>query len=159
MEINLTQGKVALVNDEDYEEINRYKWYAVKKPHSFYAVRMSPRIQGERDTVWMHRAILGIGGGLDVDHIDRDGLNNTRENLRVATRSQNRANLISKCGSSKYKGVYWRNRGNRWEAQIGFNGDRLFLGSFSDEADAALRYNEAAIQLFGEFARINAIEV
>jgi len=156
--IPLTQGYVALVDDEDFERLSKFKWnvavtkctYRVK----IYAKRKE-KVLGKYTTIRMHRFILGCSG--HVDHKDGDGLNNQRGNLRPATRMQNGANRkksTAEC-SSRWKGVCWRKDLQKWNAYIYFNKQRRHLGHFADEFDAAQAYNFAALELFGEFAKLN----
>jgi hypothetical protein len=108
------------------------------------------------ETRLLHRIILDAPKGTDVDHINGNGLDNRRCNLRLATRSQNHANRFKKPGTtSRFKGVRFER--NRWHAQIRVQYKKTYLGSFRDEIDAALAYNAAALEAFGEFARINTI--
>lgn len=105
----------------------------------------------------MHRLILGASkGDPDVDHVDGDGMNNRRSNLRVASRSQNMGNQRTRCGAktSRFKGVSLLPNG-RWHAQIKVNGKTKFLGAYAEETDAATAYDRAARAAFGEFARTN----
>ena len=158
--IALTQNKFALVDDDNYDWLNRRRWYAHHgQGDVFYAIRHTPRINGKRETVWMHRLILGlVARDEQVDHRDRNGINNQRANLRICTRSQNNQNGRKRKGShSQYKGVYWHRRNRRWCAQIGINGRIIYLGSFHSEREAALAYNEAALKCFREFARPNIL--
>ena len=160
-EIKLTQGKVALVDDEDFEYLNQWKWCAHKAGNTFYAVR-EVRIEGREYNLSMHRLLLRLKKGDKpvVDHIDRDGLNNQRSNIRVCTTSQNMRN-VKKFGEgsySEYKGVTLNKRVNRWHARIRIApGERLYLGSFDSDVQAALAYNEAAKKYHGEFACLNII--
>ncbi len=155
--IPLTQGKFAIVDDEDYEWLVRWKWYVSKKSGLLYAVRNGYcEITKKRYQIHMHRLILGLvtGDGLFTDHIDHNGLNNRRDNLRVCTPQQNQYNrLPQKKGASEYKGVTW-NRG-RWHAEIKFYQKTINLGRFDTEWDAAVAYNNKAIELYGEFAYLN----
>lgn len=91
-EIELTQGRVALVDDEDFEELNRFKWFAHRWRHGWYAKRNLQRVEGKRPFLSMHCQIMGKISGLEMDHRDGNGLNNQKDNLRFATRSQNMAN-------------------------------------------------------------------
>lgn len=150
-EIQLTQGKVALVDDADYEWLNQFKWYALLLSDKYWYARRS-----KRPVVLMHRLILNPPEGMDSDHINRNGLDNRRSNLRVCTRSQNQHNSISKGGKSKYKGVYLFN--GKWGARIMSNYNNTFLGCFNSEIEAAEAYNRAAIKYHGEFARLNEIK-
>ena len=157
-EIPLTRGKVAIVDDADFERLSQSQWYAHSIGYTFYARTTTPR--PERRTVLMHRELLGAKG---VDHINGDGLDNRRCNLRLATGTQNQANkraTLSLNGvpvSSRYKGVSRRKGRRRWNAAIKVQGRRISLGTFRTERDAALAYNGAAVTYFGEFARLNEI--
>lgn len=152
--IPLTRGYEAIVDDEDYVWLSKYKWHAATQKNGPVYARSTVYIAPKITTVkWMHREILGHTEG-EVDHRDGNGLNNCRLNLRKATHSQNIANTKSrKQSSSKYKGVHWF-RG-KWVAQITCDGKRSFLGRHHDEAAAALAYDAKARELFGEFARTN----
>ena len=136
-EIKLTQGKVALVDDEDYEDLNKYKWYANKDKNTFYAMR-NEIINGKSRTVMMHRKIMNNNYNLLTDHIDGNGLNNCKSNLRIVTNRQNSQNRhINK--SSKYVGVYWDKIAMNWKAQIRTN-KKIYLGTFKNEEDAHNAY-------------------
>jgi hypothetical protein len=152
-EISLTQGRVALVDDEDYERINAHRWYTFKMKHSLtaYAVRKQAG-----KVIMMHREIAGTPDGMLTDHKDRDGLNNRRDNLRICTHTENHQNEAPRRNKiSKYKGVY--RHGGKWQARISINGMRRSLGHHEAEVDAAKAYNMAAVNNFGEFARVNNI--
>lgn len=157
-EIKLTQGQVALVDDEDYEYLNQWKWYAQKSRGTFYACRYT-----KNEVLIMHRIILNTPFNMEVDHRDHNGLNNQRHNIRNCTRSQNHMNKDPR-GSSKYLGVSWDKSRNKWRAFIQTrqisNGKRktLFNGQYNTEEEAAIAYNEAAKRLHGEFANLNIIE-
>lgn len=150
-EIKLTQGKVALVDDADFEHLNQWKWYAQKDRYTYYAVR-----RDGKKRMKMHRVVLGLKyeDKLLPDHIDRNGLNNQRDNLRIATRSQNCANRASvKNAVSKYKGVSPMKK--RWQVHIVKNGVQKYIGLFKSEIDAANAYNKVATELHGQFAHLN----
>jgi hypothetical protein len=159
-EIELTQGKVALVDDEDYGWLNQWKWFADKNKNTFYARRQGKTNNGKQSAIRMHRLILNATNKeTEVDHYDMNGLNNQRYNIRLCTGQQNRMNQKSRQGtSSKFKGVAWNKARKKWHARIGFNGEKKHLGLFISETEAALAYNKAATELFGEFARLNIIE-
>lgn len=155
-EIKLTQGKVALVDDDDFEYLNQWKWTGLKKGKTFYAVRND---KGKR--IYMHRQILCVtASNILVDHEDHNGCNNQRYNIRKCNKSQNQCNIGAySTNTSGYKGLYYdkRNSLNRWTAYIMVNGKRTFLGSFNSKEDAALEYNKKATELHGEFANLNIL--
>jgi hypothetical protein len=156
----LTQGEVAIVDDADFEWLNQWKWCATRRRHTWYAVRHEA---GTHRVFLMHRQILGLGFGdqRQGDHRDGNGLNNTRLNLRVATVAQNNYNqrVREKAGKpSRFKGVYPAPHGqSKWVAQIRVAGRTIPLGTFNDEGSAAQAYNRAAVERFGQFARLNEI--
>lgn len=157
MLIALTQDQVAIVDDEDYEWLNRHKWHAAYDPRtrSFYA-RRAPRVAGKKVMVPMHREIMGFPKGLFVDHKNNDSLDNRRSNLRLATPSQNRqnqrrANMDNPTG---YKGVDRPHPiTGRFRARIVLNRKYINLGFFATAEEAAQAYGEAADRLYGEFAK------
>lgn len=157
-EIKLTQGKVALVDDADFEWLNQWKWFAAKCGNTFYAHR-NEEVDGRKRTIRMHRLILGVTDPkVFVDHERGDGLNNQRYNLRMATQRQNSQNRKPQAGSaSKYKGVSFNARLKKWLAQIRVGSSLIHIGCYKQEEDAALAYNEAAIKHHGEFARLNVV--
>ncbi|TAL13964.1 hypothetical protein EPN95_04725 [Patescibacteria group bacterium] len=136
--IPLTQGKFALVDDEDADLVEGYKWTAKKDGNRFYAYR---RV-GPRKTLYMHRLLLGLTDPkVDTDHRDGDGLNNRRENLRACTRSENMRNTGKRVtNTSGYKGVCWDKGKEKWRAAIRLDGKRIFLGYFADPIEAAQTY-------------------
>jgi len=149
--VPLTRGKFAVVDAEDYYRLIRYRWHAVFNSKTFYAARIKAG-----KTIKMHREITGAPGHLVVDHIDRDGLNNCRGNLRVCSAVQNFRNTGSTAGaSSKYKGVHWHKKKNKWAAAIQYNKKVYHLGYFEDQVDAAKAYDIKAGEYFGEFAYLN----
>lgn len=159
-EIQLTQGKVALVDDADFDWLNQWKWTAhqPQKGHSFYAIRTS-YAGGRKIAVRMHRLILGLADPKVLcDHRDGDGLNNQRDNLRKCDHKENGRNrLPNKSGTSPYKGVSFKAQHKKWVAQIGVNNKQVCVGYFDTDKLAAIAYNKAAIKHFGEFARLNVI--
>ncbi|MHC4336645.1 MAG: AP2 domain-containing protein [Planctomycetota bacterium] len=155
--IPLTQGKVALVDDEDYERVSKYKWYTAKVQGFFYAVTNVRVEDGRRrqKKVIMHRFILGFPNSF-IDHMNHRSLDNRRRNLRPCTGSQNQQNRLPLAGySSVHKGVRWQKRAKSWYAQIKHNGKAFHLGCFRSEVRAAKAYDEAAKEKFGEFAWLN----
>ena len=153
-EISLTKGKVALVDDADYEFLSRFKWCAHAITNTFFASRRPTKLFKHE---LMHRAILSpIPKGLEVDHIDGNSLNNQKSNLRPCTRSQNQWNSrLNSNNTSGVKGVSWYKKRSLWVAHIGVLGKRKTLGYFDEKEAAALAYDNAARSLFGEFAKTN----
>ncbi len=157
-EIKLTKGYVALVDDADYEWLNQWKWFSATRRGMVYANRNDKRNAGKQRTIAMHRLILGITGVDDLgDHIDGNGLNNQRANLRKCTRQENTLNRRKiKYGISMYKGVRVNKKG-KIHAVITFDKKRIFLGNFKTEPEAAKAYNNAAKIYHGEFAQLNSL--
>ena len=158
--IPLTQGKFAIVDDEDYDHLMQWSCHINADG---YAVRNSDYIRGEkRTTIQMSREIMNAPHGLKVDHRDTNRLNNRRNNLRFANDLESGRNRNgNKNTSSIYKGVTWMPRLNKWQAQLGGqeNGKRknIYLGVFSSEIEAAKAYNRAAKKLHGEFVKLNKV--
>ncbi|MEN6426640.1 MAG: HNH endonuclease [Phycisphaerales bacterium] len=150
--IPLTKGKFAIVDKADYEWLSRYKWCvsATNRPQ-LYAYRKE-----KGKNVHMHRLIMQPPADMMVDHADRNGLNNTRANLRICTARQNVQNRVKFRGnSSQYKGVYPCAHGDKWRAAIGVNRRNIHIGIYDHEIEAAKAYDRKALELFGEFARLN----
>lgn len=155
-EIPLTRGYVALVDDEDYERVAAKKWGVTVKPQDTtpYA-QNGVRVAGRMTSVAMHRFILDAPIELVVDHINGNGLDNRRANLRLCSRSENQWNRRkSSQNTSGFKGVFHRG-GTRWIARITAHGKTVHLGRFRDPTIAARAYDAAALRLHGEFARLN----
>ena len=155
-QIQLTRGKFALVDDSDFEAMSALKWYATEIYNTFYAVRVVTEENGKRKMVYMHRLIIGAAcDGLQVDHVDMNGLNNQRNNLRACTRSENQRNrAIDRNNTSGFKGVSWDKKRGKWRAYIRLNGKEMFLGRFAEAAAAYAARCDAAVKLHGEFARM-----
>lgn len=153
--IALTQGKFAIVDEADYEWLNQWKWNLNSQT---YAVRGFYIGNYKQKTLSMHRLIIDAPLGIFVDHINGNGLDNRRCNLRLCTHSQNHMNRKHhKDASSKYKGVSWHKPLKKWRTQIAVKQKGIHLGYFVSEIEAALAYNEAARIYFGEFAKLNII--
>ncbi|MDO6389001.1 HNH endonuclease [Pontibacter sp. BT731] len=152
-EIQLTRGFKALVNDADFEELNKYRWHTLKGTNTHYAVR-SIRTGPLKTKIYMHKQIMGTQKGEYVDHIDRNGLNCQRDNLRVCTKAQNAFNSRT-FGAIKYRGVSKHN--DKYRAQIFTGGQRRHLGLYPTAEAAALAYNDVARELHGEYANLNIV--
>lgn len=156
-------GRAVIVDDADWPLVAGYRWRVHEqdrkpgyRPLGPYAVTSFRRDDGRQVSVFIHKMITGYER---TDHINHDGLDNRRTNLRPATRGQNGANQRSQAGStSRYKGAGWDPKRRTWKAQIAVDGKRRHLGYFALEEDAALAYNAAALDAFGEYACLNQIE-
>lgn len=172
-QIPLTQGQFALVDDEDFDLISKFKWHITKNKNArtMYAETNKKGVKHTK----MHRLIMGCvkGDGKMIDHKDGNGLNNQRSNLRFCTHSENMRNIKSARGSSsKYLGVCFfihstiHNTSTgpkmysypRWKSRIVIDGKAVHVGTFKTENEAAIAYNKAAEKHYGEFARLNVIE-
>ena len=150
--IPLTQGQYAIVDPERYEELAKYKWFAKRCDGRFYAVRSA-----KNKNVKMHHVIIGTEEGKVIDHINSNGLDNRKANVRFATAQQNGWNKRKQRGnySSKYKGVHWEKKRKEWRARIKCSGRSIHLGRFETEEAAARAYDAKAREFFGEFACLN----
>lgn len=145
-EIKISKEYSALVDDEDYEELSKYKWKISKSKTIIYAVSQ----------IFMHRLIMKTDKNESIDHIDHNSLNNTKSNLRIATDSQNRQNSNKqKNTTSKFKGVYWNKSTNLWQSNIFYDGKQHYLGRYKNEDDAGRAYDVEAKVQFGKFANLN----
>lgn len=154
-QIQLTQGKVALVDAADFEWLSQWKWHlANARSLRPYAVRNVPRREGG-GSVLMHRAILMPKPGLVVDHISGATLDNRRVNLREATYAQNRVNSNAGTGACAYFGVYWCNTFQTYIASCSKDGRKVWARRARTAEDAARAYDAKARELWGEFARLN----
>ena len=154
-EIELPSGYILLIDDEDYHWIEEYSYIANKHGYTFYAVRRFTYDNGYTRINYLHRDILKLPRYYPlVDHKDSNGLNNQKLNLRTVSYSQNL--MKSKpYGESQYRGVHWDY--NKWMVSITKDGIRKQVGRFNTQEEAALAYNQAATELFGEYARLNII--
>lgn len=144
-EIRLTQGKVAIVDDEDFMDMGHFKWQLLKGRNTYYAFRRTPMVNGIRHTIYMHHEIIGKPlEGFVNDHKDGDGLNNQRNNLRHVTVRQNGQNMKHGKRYSQYPGVSWHTRDKKWVAMIRFGEPQKWLGTFDTEIEAFEAYRQAA---------------
>jgi len=156
--IQLTQGKVALVDDEDYELVSLFNWQYHNNNKVERAVS-SFRLNDKVFVLYMHRLIMNTPKGMVVDHKYHNGLDNRKKYLRNCTNQQNLMNALSKGGTSQYKGVAWVIKKKKWMASIMINGKNKHIGYFHEEKAAAQAYDIMARKLFGEFAYFNNIGV
>lgn len=150
-EIPLSKGYVTQVDDEDFEELSKHKWHALVLKTQVYAVRCGPLIDGKRKNVYMHRQLLNTPDGLVTDHIDRNGLNNQKDNLRPVPQSKNCANREKSNGHSRFKGVCKPKNTSRWVATI----MERRIGHYRTEELAALAYDKAAWEAWHDSAVLN----
>ena len=154
--IGLTRGKVALVDDRDFQRLSKHKWLAADNGSgNWYAKRVEGVVNGRKKWVYMHHAILGLPGFIRIDHRNGDGLDNQRGNLRRATNQQNAFNMKNQRHSSRFKGVSWCGRSKRWRVSICCERNFVHLGYFKSAMAGAWLYDFAALILFGEYARTN----
>ncbi len=155
-EIPLSKGKVALVDDEDYERVTAIKWAASQTGKKWYGRGHIPGSGKNGKCFSLHRFVSGASSGEEVDHINGDGLDNRRSNLRICTSQQNKRNMAKQSGkSSKFKGVSYNKSHRRFEAYITVSYKRVRLGMHACEEAAARAYDAAALAAFGEFAKTN----
>lgn len=158
-QISLTQNQTALVDDADFDTLNKWGWQAQWSPHtkSFYATRREPVT---RKLILMHRQILGLSASYQGEHKNQITLDNRRENLRPASNQQNAFNRRKqRNGKSRFKGVCFHKASNLWVAQINHDGKREHLGCFENPEFAAIAYNFAAAEYYGEFASVNEVAI
>jgi hypothetical protein len=140
----------AVVDDEDLALVSAYTWYL----NGRYAVAFP----GPSESLSMHQLLLPASEGLNIDHRDRDGLNNRRENLRLATRSQNQANRVSRTGASRFKGVTASKTPGKWRATVTVDKKTRAYGTYESEEDAARAYNRVAFAAWGDYALLNDVD-
>lgn len=158
-EIKLTQGKVAIVDENLFDELNKYKWH-----YGLGYARRNIRLEnGKRKMIFMHRAIMDTPEGFETDHINGIKLDNRRENLRIVTKELNQHNSKPRKdkSNSRYKGVTFykskRHKTGKWTARIQVNNKRITIGYYKTEIEAAKAYNEYARSVYGDYAMLNVI--
>jgi AP2 domain len=155
---NKAAGRVALVDDDDYDLVMQYRWIVFEGPQASGRGHRGPYVQttvhdgGKCITIRMHNLIMGRTW---IDHIDHDGLNNQRSNLRPVTPDQNQYNARPRAGTSRFKGVFWYKADGRWEAAFRLRGKRHYLGRFATEEEAARAYDAGVRVAYGEYAYLN----
>ena len=155
-EIELTQGKVTLINAEDIDKVAQFSgWYANRARNRIWvAVSSNPEARTK-----MSRVILDAPDDMEVDHRNHNTLDNRRDNLRLVSHSENLMNRRKWRGcSSEYKGVSWEEKYQKWRARISLDGKLTHLGYFEDETEAAMAYNEAAVQHYGPLVYLNRLD-
>ncbi|MCD4831544.1 MAG: hypothetical protein K8R02_07025 [Anaerohalosphaeraceae bacterium] len=159
MRLKLNKGRYAIVDYDDWKALKKFNWRLRKSPTTLYAERTAYTVTNRQRNIALHRQIMNASKGIFIDHINHNGLDNRKTNLRPATpaqnawnRKQSNANWKS---SSKYRGVKWHRKSAKWSAQIGFNNKRKHLGYFVNEIEAAKAYDIAARKHHGNFATLN----
>lgn len=160
IELPLSRGLVAIVDDDTPTEITSPKWTLQEAKGTYYANRNDKIGLRKYRKLYLHREILGVTDpSIQVDHINHNGLDNRRENLRICTIQQNNMNCLSRCKSKRFKGVFRSDGRRQWRAAIGFGGKQIHLGVYETEIEAAIAYNTAAVRLHREFAQLNDIDM
>jgi hypothetical protein len=157
IEIPLTQNQVALIDDEDFELVSQYKWYAGWDSHtkSYYACTKIKKETGGHTLLQMHRLIMNAKKGEQVDHINHNTIDNRKANLRSCTHSENQHNQGKYSNNtSGYKGVHPHKSSGKWQAQIKLNGKTIHLGTFLTKEEAYKAYCKASLELHGEFSKV-----
>ncbi len=156
-EIELSQGKVAIIDSEDFYIVNKYKWsYRVSNGRKYCA--SNTKEKGKSTTLHLARLIMNCPKGMTVDHINHDTLDNRKCNLRICTQAENSRNTRPRNGTSRYKGVHKLKHYDKWRVAITVNRVKYHIGYFATQEEAALAYNKAALKYHGKFAYLNIVE-
>lgn len=151
--IPLSRGESAMVDDEDFEKLNQFNWFVDNSINRYASRSRSPSDPGRERM--MHRFILNPPKEMQIDHIDGDGFNNQKSNLRICTQGNNNKNRVIQKHSTPFKGVAWHKRNKKFVAYIRVDGKRTYLGSFHNPILAAVVYDLEALEKFGEFSKTN----
>ncbi len=152
--VPLTQGKVAVIDALDAETVSEYNWHAKQNGKRLYAFARTVGPSGKVHDIQMHRLLMGEPDNMDIDHVDGDGLNNRRNNLRLATKSENGRNRgANVTNTSGFKGVSWHKAAGRWLAQITVKRKNKYLGLYNTPEEAHAAYCDASKKYHGEFGR------
>jgi len=155
--IELTRGKYALIDNEQYDLISLFRWCYVPACRGYAVVKLY--ICGKQYQIYMHRLVMNAIEGVSVDHIDGNGLNNQKSNLRICTHQENIMNQKKQENrASIYKGVSFHGQNKNWYAYIKINQKKKHIGCYDTEEEAAEAYNKEAVKLFGRFANLNVID-
>lgn len=159
MKIKISNANLyILVDDEDYEWLNQWKWSLLKSGYARRNIAISKNGRVVRQkTILMHRQLLNAPKGMEVDHINHDKLDNRKANIRLATKQENAFNRESINPTSGYKGVYWQSHTGNWRVIIVVDGKSKYYGGYKTKEEAAKVYNEAAKECHGKFAYLNEI--
>lgn len=144
-----------LVDDEDFEQLNKWRWHTDNKGYVCRRVRAD----GKKLVVYMHREIMLTPDNLVTDHINGIVTDNRKHNLRICTDGENKRNRgKTKANPTEYKGAYWQTQIKRWYSRIQLDGKSTYLGTFNTAKEAAQAYNQAAVEYHGKFAKLNIIK-
>jgi len=157
-ELPLPKGLVALVDDEDYDDLCRFRWHVSRRRGGAVYV-MRDIWRGGHTREYLHRRIMQPAPGQTVDHVNGDPFDNRRANLRLCTQAENCRNVRKKAVARPYKGVRPTRNGRRYVAEIGHDGTTHYLGTFDTAEAAARAYDAEAMRVFGSFARPNLQEI
>lgn len=157
--IALSQGKLCFIDRADMGIVKNYHWFAHRNGKTFYCMTHDWDKNGKRVFIAIHRLLINVPKGMQIDHVDRNGLNNTRKNLRECSPIENSHNKgVTSANKSGYKGVSFYTKHNKWRASLKCNGKEYYGGIYSCRIAAAYRYDQIARQVFGEFAYTNFIK-